>query len=343
MTHIVMTDDGLRFDAQSMNHGPLGGAETAFASLALALARRGHEVTVRNRCAEPTREGGVDWAPLDAGVPEAADLYIANRAHGLLSMVPQAKRRLFWIHNPANYLLKWRYLSKLFRLKPVVVFSSLYHAGTYPAWAPDGGRVVIPFGVQQTFLDGDIAEEPPPPRALFVSNPLRGLDWLLTLWAQQIHPRMPTAELHVFSGPSVYGAYGAAKAKEMEPILEFARQLSDRGVVLRAPVSKSVLADEMRAARVLLYRGDKEETFCFAVAEAQAAGLPAVVGPYGCMAERVVHGETGFVEADDRAFAAKSLALLGDDRLWARMSRRALERQRSWGWEQAAEAFERLI
>ena len=343
MAHIVMTDDGLRFDARSLSQGPLGGAETAFASLAFALARRGHQVTVRNRCSETLNEEGVDWAPLEAGVPQSADLYIANRADGLLPMVPRARRRLFWIHNPARYLLKWRYLSKLFRLKPVVVFSSLYHADTYPAWAPDGGRVVIPFGISRAFLDSEPADEPPPPRALFVSNPMRGLDWLLTLWAQRIHPRLPTAELHVFSGPAVYGAYGVAKAKEMEPILDYARQLADRGVVLRAPVSKSVLADEMRAARVLVYRGDKEETFCFAVAEAQATGMPAVVGPFGCMAERVADGETGFVEGDDRLFADKTIALLSDDRLWRRMSRRALERQRSWGWDEAASAFEKLI
>jgi hypothetical protein len=236
MAHIVMTDDGLRFDTRSMTQGPLGGAETAFATLAQTFAGRGHQVTVRNRCTEAFSDGGIDWAPFEAGVPDAADLYIANRAHALLPMVPRARRRLFWVHNPARYLLKWRYLSKLFRLKPVVVFSSLYHADTYPAWAPDGGRVVIPMGVAPTFLEGEPMDEPPPPRALFVSNPLRGLDWLLTLWAQRIHPRLPTAELHVFSGPSVYGAFGAAKAKEMEPILEYARQLADHGVVLRAPV-----------------------------------------------------------------------------------------------------------
>lgn len=343
MAHIVMTDDGLRFDARTMTQSPLGGAETAFAMLAQTFASHGHQVTVRNRCTEAARDGGVDWAPLEAGVPEAADLYIAHRAHGLLPMVPRARRRLFWIQNPARYLLKWRYLSKLFRLKPVVVFSSLYHADTYPAWAPDGGRVVIPLGVSPTFLEGEPADEPPPPRALFVSNPLRGLDWVLTLWAQRIHPRLPTAELHVFSGPATYGAYGSAKAREMEPVLEYARQLADRGVVLRAPVSKGVLADEMRAARVLLYRGDAEETFCFAVAEAQAAGMPAVVGPYGCMAERVADGETGFVEADERLFAEKALGLMTDDRLWRRMSHRALERQRRWGWNEAATAFEKLI
>ena len=61
------------------------------------------------------------------------------------------------------------------------------------------------------------------------------------------------------------------------------------------------------------------------------------------MSERVLDGETGFVEGDDRLFADKTIALLTDDHLWRRMSRRAIERQRGWGWDEAASAFEKLI
>ncbi len=50
MAEVVMADDGIAFDGASAERGPLGGAETAFAALAEALARRGHRVAVRNRC-----------------------------------------------------------------------------------------------------------------------------------------------------------------------------------------------------------------------------------------------------------------------------------------------------
>src|SRR2546430_5712926 len=88
MPSIVMTDDGVRFDAGSLARGPLGGAETAFASLALAFARRGHRVTVRNNSVHPSTMEGVDWAPLASGLPEEADLYIANRSHRLIDLLP---------------------------------------------------------------------------------------------------------------------------------------------------------------------------------------------------------------------------------------------------------------
>jgi len=59
--------------------------------------------------------------------------------------------------------------------------------------------------------------------------------------------------------------------------------------------------------------------------------------------ERVVDGETGFVAADDDAFADAAVRLLSDDDLWRRQHAAALDRQRRWGWPEAAAAFEELI
>jgi glycosyltransferase involved in cell wall biosynthesis len=57
----------------------------------------------------------------------------------------------------------------------------------------------------------------------------------------------------------------------------------------------------------------------------------------------VIDGETGFVAADDAAFAEAACRLLGDDDLWRRQHRAALARQRNWRWSDAAAAFEELI
>ncbi len=60
----------------------------------------------------------------------------------------------------------------------------------------------------------------------------------------------------------------------------------------------------MSEARVMLYRGDPGETFCLALAEAQAMGVPAVVTPLGSVGERVVDGVSGRVATSDDDFAA---------------------------------------
>ena len=185
MARIVLADDGIHFDGQTLESKPLGGVETSVVLLMEELAQRGHEVHVYNKCSAPLHHNGVFWNPIENGLPAKADLYIANRGDALLPLMPKAGRSVFWIHNPAGYLLKWRYLSKLWRIRPVIVFIGEYHATTCPAWIPDGGRKVIPYGIAGEFLTAETAQSAPAPRAIFTSNPLRSLDWLLNLWVEQ--------------------------------------------------------------------------------------------------------------------------------------------------------------
>ncbi|MBT7942804.1 MAG: glycosyltransferase, partial [Alphaproteobacteria bacterium] len=232
---------------------------------------------------------------------------------------------------------------KLWRIKPAIIFIGDYHATTYPAWAPGGDRVVIPYGLPDAFCGAEPRDAPPPPRAVFTSNPLRSLDWLLDVWGQEIEPHVPGAELHVFAGAATYGHVGAAKAGEMKAVLDRAQALESQGVRLRGPVPKATLVEELRAARTMLYRGDLNETFCLAVGEAQAMGVPAVVENLGSVIERVIDGESGFVVDGRAAFADCAVKLLTDDALWRAQHRTALDKQRHWRWPQAAAAFEELI
>ncbi|MBC8338086.1 MAG: glycosyltransferase family 4 protein [Rhodospirillales bacterium] len=344
MARIVLADDGIEFDGKTPDERPLGGVESSVVALMQELAALGHDVHVLNKSKAPLDHRGVKWRPIDGGDwPDAVDLYIANRGDKLLDRMPGAKRTVFWTHNPAQYLLKWRYLIKLWRIKPAIIFIGDYHATTYPGWAPGGDRVVIPYGLPDAFCQAEPLNTPPPPRAVFTSNPLRSLDWLLDVWVEEIEPRVPGAELHVFAGAATYGSVGEAKASAMQAVLDRAKALEGQGVRLRGPVPKAVLVEELHAARVMLYRGDLNETFCLAVGEAQAMGVPAVVENLGSVRERVIDGETGFVCAGRGAFAENARNLLSDDGLWTSQHLAALDKQRSWRWPQAAAAFEALI
>ena len=343
MARILIADDGIVFDGQSLEAGPLGGVESSIVNLMQELAKRGHDVHVRNNCAQALDHKDVSWRPIGEAWPDNVDLYIANRGDKVIQRMPDAGRTVFWIHNPAGYLMKWRYLSKLWWTKPTIIFIGRVHETTYPAWAPSGERIVIPYGLSEDFCAAAPSDAMPAPRAVFTSNPLRSLDWLLDRWAQDIQPNVPEAELHLFTGAATYGSAGDAKADQMAAVLAQADALMHQGVVVRGPVPKSQLIDEFREARCMLYRGDINETFCLAVGEAQAMGVPAVVQKYGSVVERVVDGETGYVADDDRAFAEAAIKLLSDEELWRRQHRTALDKQRSWRWPDAAAAFENLI
>ncbi|HEX3863572.1 MAG TPA: glycosyltransferase family 4 protein [Stellaceae bacterium] len=341
MADIVMVDDGIAFDGRTAEDGPLGGAETAFVALAEALAARGHRVEARSRAAASLTHRDVRWAPTAQSVPQRCDLYIANRGALLLGLVPQPKRRALWLHNPARYLAKPRNAWRLAWYRPTLITTGAYHASTIPPHLIDGGHVVIPYGVLDGFRHV-MPRDPPPPRAIFTSNPLRGLDWLLDLWVAQIRPAVPEAELHIYAGAAVYGG-AITGAGAMEKVLARADALAGDGVFRHAPVGRAALAQMLSQARVMLYRGDPGETFCLALAEAQAVGVPAIVQPLGSVGERVRDRETGRVAATDSDFIAAAVAALRDDTLWTRWHRAALATQRGLGWDEVAERYEALL
>jgi len=337
---IVLADDGPPFDGLTPQERPLGGAESAFVALAEALAGAGDDVTAYAKEARTIEHAGVCWRPQGATLPDKADLYIANRSPRLVSAKLRARKRVFWLHNPAQFLSKPRYLWPILRLRPTLVMAGPSHASTAPVWIP-ARRAIIPLGVEPAFLTTSRTTAAPPPRAVFTSNPLRGLDALLNLWREAIRPRVPNGELHIFSGPQVYGATGR-NAAAMRAVLADAQANAAHGVVIRTPVPKAALARELAAARTLLYLGDPGETFCLAVAEAQAMGLPAVVRPVGSVGERVRHGETGYVEDERADFADRAVRLLTDDDLWHRFSAQALERRDALTWPKSAALFRAL-
>jgi glycosyltransferase involved in cell wall biosynthesis len=341
MASVVMADDGIAFDGVMAETAPLGGAETAFLALAEALAARGHRVEVHNRCRTEVVHKSVRWVPLSRDLPHAGDLYIANRSPRVIGLVRRATRRVLWLHNPAFYLRKPRNLWRLAWYRPTLVVTGGYHAATIPRWLPCGGSEIIPYGVLDRFRTA-LPREPPPPRAIYTSNPLRGRDWLLDLWVERIRPAIPAAELHIYAGGAVYGLAGTPRARQMDEVLARADMLVASGVRRFAPVGRQALTAALSDARVMLYRGDPGETFCLALAEAQAMGVPAVVEPLGSTPESVIDGVTGRVATDDHDFVAAAVALLRDDGLWKRWHLAALDRQRGLSWDAVGARFEAL-
>ncbi|WP_426955501.1 glycosyltransferase [Muricoccus radiodurans] len=341
---IVFANRGLAFDGRTVGQQPLGGVESSLIAVAEALAARGHRVSVYNDCTAPVTYRGVEWVPLRQGLPVRADLYVANRDHELLLGVPLARARALWLHNPGWKAGGWRYRLKL-ALRPArVIVLGDYHRNTLPSWMQDRA-VTIPLALAEPFrtaAGGDRGRSPPR-RAVFTSNPARNLDWLLRVWSERIHPHVPDAELHLFSGPEVYQMRPGTGRSGMERVLAQADTLRDRGVVRHRPVGREVLVDKVAGARAMLYRGHEEETFCLALAEAQGLGVPCVVQPIGSAPERVRNGITGIVAEDDETFAQGAVRLLTDDALWHAMHVDSLRLQRARGWNDVAQDFERLM
>ena len=329
---VVLATEGPRLPADRALETPCGGVEIATAMLVRALAQAGHAVRVLAGDGPPeTDADGAIWASKADG---AADLVIANRAPKLFAMLPRG-RRVLWLHNPARYLRKPRHAWPLLWARPRIVVLGPSHRATLPGFfARDA--VEIPLAVSPPFDAGAPPRPPPAPKAVFASNPLRNLDALLAIWAARILPAVPGATLHVFAGAGVYGG-DARLAGRAGPVLE--RAAHTPGVVLHGPQPRPELAQNYGRARTMLYLGDPGETFCLAVAEAQAMGLPCVLGDEGAVAERVRDGVTGIVAADHGRFAEAAIHVLRDDAAWSAMHHAALEGPRPPDWAEVARRF----
>ena len=342
MTKILFIDNGINFDSIIFREKPLGGAEVAFVSLVEELAKLKYEVVVYNNCLNPGLIKGVYWKKLNSKInDENFDVLVINRGDKYLNFKKQCKRRIFWIHNPANYLLKYRYLSKLLFNKPIIVFSSNYHCSTYPQWAPAKKKIVIPYGVDQKLKSKKI--NLPKPHAIFTSNPMRKLDWVLDRWEKEIFPKISTAKLKLFAGIATYGSFGNKHKDMINRILFKAKSLKNRGVKVSSPLSREKLFNQIRKSRVLMYKGTSDETFCMAVAESQVLGIPAVVCNEGCLNERVINDETGYVCESEEEFSAKSIKILKDDKTWMRMHKNLLCNNNHLDWSEVARKWKKII
>jgi glycosyltransferase involved in cell wall biosynthesis len=334
---IALLDRGLAFDGASLREGPLGGAESAFVQLAEALAARGHVVTAFTAEARPSVLHGVEWRSLD-DAPSSCDLAIASRIPALLGLCPRARQKVLWLHNPAAYLRKPRHLLPLLRWRPQLVTLGSYHASTVPWFAPRRALHRIPLAVDPLFA-ADRERPPPPPVAIFTSNPERGLDRLVDLWKRSIRPAAPTAELHIYAGAATYGGRNAAR---IDAALAEARTAAPFGVRIFAPLDKAQLREKLFAARLMAYGGDLGETFCLAAAEAQAAAVPVVTAGLGALGERVVDGVSGYIAAVEDVFAARVLQVLLDDDVWLTLHRNCLTAAPRPDWNEIAERFAAL-
>lgn len=344
MADIIFADKTRRYDGRSLETDPLGGTESSVIRLAGQLAKRRHRVTVYTPCNTPVEHDGVQWRPLAGAAPRDCDLYVAIQHPRLLGLVRQPRRRAIWVLWQPNHLKHYKQIWRMWHYRPIPILMSLHQVRIYsPFLPPRAPHILLPLALPDDVRGHPPHETAPPPRAIFASNPQRNLRRLVEIWAQSILPRVPGAVLDIYGvhdvapGTDAWEMWGGSLLPAgMPPAVK-------RSVRVHPSASRNGLIAAMRGARVMLYLGHKVEAFCLSVAEAQALGVPAVVGPVAAVPERVIDGVTGFHHADPARFADAAVALLTDDALWRRQHLAALHHQQGLTWNEYGGRFEAAL
>ena len=205
----------------------------------------------------------------------------AIAATGSSASCRRARRRLFWLHNPARYLRKPRNVWRLAWYRPTLVVTGRLSCAERAGLAAARRSVKSSHTACSTAFAG-------PPRASR-RRPARSLPRTRCAGSIGCSICGYRGSLRRCRGPNCTSMparrFTAASAPggrdQMEAVLARADSLAALGVRRFHPVGREALAAVLAGARAMLYRGDPGETFCLALAEAQAMGVPAVVHAAG--------------------------------------------------------------
>jgi hypothetical protein len=321
---------------------PLGGAEKAFASLPAALARAGHVVRVINRTPNAMGYENVSWLEWEGRRPPITEVLIAFRKPQLLEFVRATRARILWLTGPAGYLDKPQVTDMLQRTEARLVFLGRTHQESYTGSGESSLRNISP-GVREEYREADEMEPSDPPTAIVTTHPRHGLDWLLDIWTSRIHPKVPAAELHIFSAAFKKADAGETLPDDLNEIYRKAIAAEQSGIVIKAPAGDRDMSQSYRRARVHLYPGSDKEMYCSTLAESQAVGVPAVARPMGAVKERVIGDKSAFLTDSDGDFADHAIRMLSDEEEFKSASIVARRHGRSRSWDTTASEFETIF
>ncbi len=336
--------------ARSLDERPLGGTETGLIRLAEVLEARGHSITVFSSHKSPP-PSKPRYLPADHILKgERFDLIVLLQEWKPAFFNLPSNRIWFWTGDGAEQYSNYG-LGDLRVIKRIEKFLavSTYHKESVCGLSgfPSEKCAIIGNGVHLPYFEG--TEVRNRKRLIFTSAPYRGLH-LVPALLNELRISYPGIEFHGFTGMSLYDRETPFEGPHVAHYREIHKILAPQpGVTLHGNVAQSTLAREYMRSSILFYPNTVAETCCITALEAQAAGCAIVTSELGALRETVgdsgviVPGEPGS-EAYMRQFIHATKAILGDDKLFQRLSETGRARAlRELSWDKVADRFESLL
>lgn len=353
----------LDYSPHTSSERPLGGMQSGLSHLALALAGRGHDVTLVNRTSTPGVYSGVRCLHLNEGGRreqlQQFDAVISIYCDGLgLRRAGIEAPLVLWTGHNGDEPTVQKLADQAERAAWTrIVFKSEWQNSVFrerfglePWRAGVIGNAISPSFEGLPPRRDFYFENDRPPVLLYSSTPFRGLDILVEAFPA-ISAAVPGCAARIYSSMAVYQKHGAND--EYHSLYEQCRQMA--GIEYYGSLKQPALAEAFGQADILAFPSTYEETSCLTVMEAMASGCLVVCNDLGALRET----SAGFgylapypptANANLRAplFTNALLKAVSDSQRQPAAMRRRLEDQMAFArsnyvWSVRAEQWERYL
>lgn len=318
MNICFLENTNFEYNSNDLYSNNLRGAESVLINLSKALNDLGHNITIINNCPKTEVIDGINWININEKFTiKNYDLVISN-GDCILFKYAKSKKNILFSHSLQSiekFIRKKQFFSYL-KYRPKICFISKYHKKNRSRFLYMFGHINLSWAVDEIFQKTQKPTSIDNNLAIFTSKEGRNQDLLINIWKDYIYPKNNNLKLFINS-----------QNKDNEKF----------NIINRVQKNQNMLLEELSKARIFLIPGHKAELFCLAAAEASQMCIPIVTLGYGCLSERVIHNETGFIANNYEEFANYSLRLFNDNNIWQLM-RNNLEKKRSkLNWKNVAD------
>jgi glycosyltransferase involved in cell wall biosynthesis len=331
---IVMFTYGLPFTGNTLENGPLGGAETAFIYLGRELAKLGHNVIAFCPCSEEGVFDGVQY--LNHGrfdgwrTKEACDVFICSRFYEVFNRPIDAKVRVLWLHDhlaPANIPGLRSVLPTIDYIYCLSNYHREYTAGLIPESA---AKLRVTYnGVDLELIDS-VRKNTPAKRhkMMYIARPERGLSEAL-----EIYTRLNDKQLEFLAC-----SYPYPEECLEDVYTPVSRQLEQQGFKMSfGEFKKEELYRHIAESEVVIYPSNTPEIFCIGAVETQACGTVFLARELGALSETVGYPCQKGINTDGFLNAARQVLLNADFRKV--LEHMGLQHARQFSWDRVARQF----
>ena len=336
---ITFLDKSQIFDGSALKQRPLGASEKSLILLAEALANIGHIVRIFNNCEKSVVINKVSWNPISNFNATHSDIWISLNDPKLFDLCEGSNKKILWLINSGLLLSKPEYFQATINHNPTIVYQGKNHIDTIPDGLKSLDAKMITLGVSNKYSNTNEFMPSVAPKAFVNTNPLIDLDWLINLWINNIHTKLPWAELYIFSMTMYKGLKGNKIGEKYETILAKVKNNLKYNIHVKKPKIDSEFIEEIKSMRVHLYPSHNFETSALTLMESQALGIPAVTRQLGAAHEKIINGKTGFVAQNDIDFSEYTIRLMNDIEYFKRISNQAKELNLNINWDTKVKEF----